>query len=168
MEEPTNPDDILGHARIRSESGVRIATGEHCHNRIMFKQFLQAQALDVLQLDSCRVGGVNENLAILLLAAKFKIPVCPHAGGVGLCEYVQHLSIFDFLSVSGTMENRVIEFVDHLHEHFLAPVLIRNGHYQIPTTPGYSIQVRETSLHRFAYPNGEVWTETTENRSISA
>ena len=120
MEEPTNPDDILGHARIRREvPQVRIATGEHCHNRIMFKQFLQAQAIDVLQLDSCRVAGVNENLAILLLAAKFNIPVCPHAGGVGLCEYVQHLSVFDFLSVSASLEDRVIEFVDHLHEHFV-------------------------------------------------
>lgn len=159
MEEPTNPDDILGHARIRREvPQVRIATGEHCHNRVMFKQFLQAQALDVVQLDSCRVGGVNENLAILLLAAKFKTPVCPHAGGVGLCEYVQHLSIFDFLSVSTTLENRVIEFVDHLHEHFLTPVHIRRGHYMVPTEPGYSIEIREESLNRFAYPQGEAWS----------
>jgi L-fuconate dehydratase len=160
MEEPTNPDDVLGHARIRREvPQVRIATGEHCHNRVMFKQFLQAQALDVLQLDSCRVGGVNENIAILLLAKKFDIPVCPHAGGVGLCEYVQHLSIFDFLSVSGTMENRVIEFVDHLHEHFVTPVHIQAGHYQVPMEPGYSIEVREESLNRFAYPEGEAWSE---------
>jgi L-fuconate dehydratase len=160
MEEPTSPDDILGHARIRREvPSVRIATGEHCHNRVMFKQLLQAQAIDVLQLDSCRVGGVNENLAILLLAAKFNIPVCPHAGGVGLCEYVQHLAIFDFLAVSATMENRVIEFVDHLHEHFLTPVRIRNAHYLIPTEPGYSIQIREESLTRFAYPTGEAWSE---------
>jgi L-fuconate dehydratase len=159
MEEPTNPDDILGHARIRREvPSVRIATGEHCHNRVMFKQFLQAKALDVVQLDSCRVGGVNENLAILLLATKFNIPVCPHAGGVGLCEYVQHLSIFDFLSVSTSMENRVIEFVDHLHEHFVTPVHIRDGHYQVPTEPGYSIEVREESLNRFAYPQGEAWS----------
>lgn len=159
MEEPTNPDDILGHARIRREvPSVRIATGEHCHNRVMFKQFLQAKALDVVQLDSCRVGGVNENLAILLLATKFNIPVCPHAGGVGLCEYVQHLSIFDFLSVSTSMENRVIEFVDHLHEHFVTPVHIREGHYQVPTEPGYSIEIREESLDRFAYPQGEAWS----------
>lgn len=159
MEEPTNPDDILGHARIRQDvPSVRVATGEHCHNRVMFKQFLQAKALDVLQLDSCRVGGVNENLAILLLAAKFKIPVCPHAGGVGLCEYVQHLSMFDYLSVSATMENRVIEFVDHLHEHFVAPVRIHRGHYMVPTEPGYSIEIREESLNRFAYPEGEAWS----------
>jgi L-fuconate dehydratase len=159
MEEPTNPDDILGHARIRREvPEVRIATGEHCHNRVMFKQFLQAQALDVVQLDSCRVGGVNENIAILLLATKFKTPVCPHAGGVGLCEYVQHLSMFDYLSVSATMQDRVIEFVDHLHEHFVTPVHIRNGHYQVPTEAGYSIEIREESLNRFAYPHGEVWS----------
>ncbi|MCU1224196.1 MAG: fuconate dehydratase [Edaphobacter sp.] len=119
MEEPTSPDDILGHARIRKEvSPARIATGEHCHNRVMFKQLFQAKAIDVCQIDSCRVAGVNENLAILLMAAKYKVPVCPHAGGVGLCEYVQHLAIFDYLCVSGSMENRVIEYVDHLHEHF--------------------------------------------------
>ena len=160
MEEPTNPDDILGHARIRREvPEVRIATGEHCHNRVMFKQFLQAKALDVVQLDSCRVGGVNENLAILLLAAKFGVPVCPHAGGVGLCEYVQHLSMFDYLSVSATLENRVIEFVDHLHEHFVTPVRISNGHYQVPADPGYSIEIREESLRCFAYPEGEVWSK---------
>jgi L-fuconate dehydratase len=160
MEEPTSPDDILGHARIRREvPQVRIATGEHCHNRIMFKQFLQAQAIDVLQLDSCRVAGVNENLAILLLAAKFNIPVCPHAGGVGLCEYVQHLSIFDFLSVSCSLEDRVIEFVDHLHEHFATPVHIRTGRYLLPTEPGYSIEIKQESLTRFAYPTGEAWKE---------
>lgn len=159
MEEPTNPDDILGHARIRREvPEVRVATGEHCHNRVMFKQFLQAKALDVVQLDSCRVGGVNENIAILLLAAKFNTPVCPHAGGVGLCEYVQHLSMFDFLSVSTTIENRVIEFVDHLHEHFVTPVHILKGHYQVPMESGYSIEIREESLKRFAYPQGEAWS----------
>ncbi|NYF80740.1 enolase C-terminal domain-like protein [Granulicella arctica] len=160
MEEPTSPDDILGHARIRREAKpVRIATGEHVQNRIIFKQLLQAEAIDVLQLDSCRVAGVNENLAILLLAAKFDIPVCPHAGGVGLCEYVQHLSAFDFLSVSTSMENRVIEFVDHLHEHFLDPVVIRNGRYQLPTRPGYSIEIWKESLTRFAYPKGEAWSQ---------
>ncbi len=158
MEEPTSPDDILGHARIRREAApIRIATGEHVQNRIIFKQLLQANAIDVLQLDSCRVAGVNENLAILLLAAKFNIPVCPHAGGVGLCEYVQHLSFFDFLSVSASLEDRVIEFVDHLHEHFLHPVVIRNGHYQLPTAPGYSIQIKPESLTRFAFPYGEAW-----------
>lgn len=160
MEEPTSPDDILGHARIRREvPQVRIATGEHCHNRVMFKQLLQAQAIDVLQLDSCRVAGVNENLAILLLAAKFNTTVCPHAGGVGLCEYVQHLAAFDFLSVSASLEDRVLEFVDHLHEHFLTPVQIRNGRYLLPTAPGYSIQIREESLTRFAYPTGEAWSD---------
>ncbi|MDE1175102.1 MAG: L-fuconate dehydratase [Edaphobacter sp.] len=160
MEEPTSPDDILGHARIRREvPSVRIATGEHCHNRVMFKQLLQAEAIDVVQIDSCRVGGVNENLAILLMAAKFNKPVCPHAGGVGLCEYVQHLSMFDFLSVSATMQNRVIEFVDHLHEHFVTPVHIHKGRYQLPLEPGYSIEIREESLERFAYPDGEVWSK---------
>jgi L-fuconate dehydratase len=160
MEEPTSPDDILGHARIRREvAPIRIATGEHVQNRIVFKQLLQAQAIDVLQLDSCRVAGVNENLAILLLAAKFKIPVCPHAGGVGLCEYVQHLSVFDFLSVSASMEDRVIEFVDHLHEHFVNPVTIRAGHYLLPIAPGYSIEVKPESLTRYAFPHGEVWSE---------
>ncbi len=157
----TSPDDILGHARIRREAApIRIATGEHVQNRIIFKQLLQANAIDVLQLDSCRVAGVNENLAILLLAAKFKVPVCPHAGGVGLCEYVQHLSFFDFLSVSASLEDRVIEFVDHLHEHFLTPVIIRNGHYQLPTAPGYSIQIKPESLTRFAFPHGEAWQTT--------
>jgi L-fuconate dehydratase len=160
MEEPTSPDDILGHARIRREvAPIRIATGEHVQNRIVFKQLLQAQSIDVLQLDSCRVAGVNENLAILLLAAKFGVPVCPHAGGVGLCEYVQHLSAFDFVSVSASMEDRVIEFVDHLHEHFLDPVTIRAGHYQLPTAPGYSIEIKPDSLTRYAFPHGEVWME---------
>ena len=170
MEEPTSPDDILGHARIRrAVRPVRIATGEHVQNRIIFKQLLQAEAIDVLQLDSCRVAGVNENLAILLLAAKFNVPVCPHAGGVGLCEYVQHLSIFDYLSVSGTMEDRVIEYVDHLHEHFLDPVVIRNGRYRVPTQSGYSIQIREESLRRFAFPDGDAWTAVDEpGRSYSA
>jgi len=161
MEEPTNPDDILGHARIRREvPEVRIATGEHVHNRIMFKQFLQAGALDVVQIDSCRVAGVNENLAIILLAAKFNVPVCPHAGGVGLCEYVQHLSAFDFLSVSGSLDDRVIEFVDHLHEHFVDPVRIRNGRYLLPRQPGYSIEVHQESLTRFAFPQGAAWSTT--------
>jgi len=167
MEEPTSPDDILGHARIRREvPNVRIATGEHVHNRIMFKQLLQAEALDVLQLDSCRVAGVNENLAIILLAAKFNIPVCPHAGGVGLCEYVQHLSAFDFLSVSATLENRVIEFVDHLHEHFVDPVRICKGHYLLPEQPGYSIQIREESLTRFAFPHGAAWSDFHEVHNV--
>ncbi len=158
MEEPTSPDDILGHARIRREvKPVRIATGEHCQNAVMFKQMMQAGAIDVCQIDSCRVAGVNENLAILLMAAKFGIPVCPHAGGVGLCEYVQHLAMFDFLCVSGTMEDRVIEYVDHLHEHFLEPVTIRRGHYMVPQAAGYSIEIRAESLKRYAFPAGEMW-----------
>jgi L-fuconate dehydratase len=160
MEEPTNPDDILGHARIRQAcSPIRIATGEHCHNRIMFKQMFQAKAIDVCQIDSCRVAGVNENLAILLMAAKSGVPVCPHAGGVGLCEYVQHLAIFDFLRVSCTMEDRVIEHVDHLHEHFVDPVEIEHGRYQLPHVPGYSIEIKQESRERYSYPGGAAWTE---------
>ncbi|HSU31775.1 MAG TPA: L-fuconate dehydratase [Bryobacteraceae bacterium] len=160
MEEPTSPDDILGHARIRKEAApVRIATGEHCHNRIMFKQFMQAGAMDVCQIDSCRLAGVNENVAVILLAAKFGIPVCPHAGGVGLCEYVQHLSIFDYLCVSASLEDRVIEYVDHLHQHFLDPVRIRNGHYLVPQKAGYSIEMYPESLAKYAFPHGEVWAQ---------
>jgi L-fuconate dehydratase len=160
MEEPTSPDDILGHARIRREAApTRIATGEHCHNAVMFKQLLQAGAIDVCQIDSCRVAGINENLAILLMAAKFGIPVCPHAGGVGLCEYVQHLAIFDFLGVSCSLENRVVEFVNHLHEHFRHPVVIERGHYLLPQQPGYSGEILPASLVRYAFPQGEVWTE---------
>jgi L-fuconate dehydratase len=159
MEEPTNPDDILGHARIRREvAPIRIATGEHCHNRVMFKQLMQAGAIDVCQIDSCRVAGVNENLAIILLAAKFGIPVCPHAGGVGLCEYVQHLAMFDYLRVSMTQKDRVIEYVDHLHEHFLDPVVIRRGRYMLPKKPAYSIEIYPESLARYSFPNGEVWS----------
>jgi len=162
MEEPTNPDDILGHARIRREvKPVRIATGEHCHNRVMFKQLFQAEAIDVCQIDSCRVAGVNENLAILLMAAKFGVVVCPHAGGVGLCEYVQHLSFFDYLRVSCSMEDRVIEFVDHLHEHFLDPVRIVQGRYQLPTLPGYSIEMKPESLAAYEFSSGSVWREMT-------
>ncbi len=158
MEEPTSPDDILGHARIRREvAPTRIATGEHCHNSVMFKQLLQAGAIDVCQIDSCRVAGVNENLAILLMAAKFGVPVCPHAGGVGLCEYVQHLSFFDFLGVSCSREDRVIEYVDHLHEHFRHPVTIRQAHYTLPREPGYSIEILKDSLEQFTFPEGSAW-----------
>jgi L-fuconate dehydratase len=160
MEEPTNPDDILGHARIRREvEPIRIATGEHCHNAVMFKQLMQVGAIDVCQIDSCRVAGVNENLAILLMAAKFDVPVCPHAGGVGLCEYVQHLAMFDFLGVSCTMENRLIEFVDHLHEHFRDPVRIREGRYLLPKAPGYSIEILPESLEAYSYSNGSAWRQ---------
>jgi L-fuconate dehydratase len=159
MEEPTSPDDVLGHARIRREvPGVRIATGEHCQNRILFKQFMQAHAIDVCQIDSCRLAGVNENIAVILLAAKFGIPVCPHAGGVGLCEYVQHLAAFDYLRVSASLENRIVEFVDHLHEHFVDPVRIRQGHYLLPELPGYSIEIFPETLRDYSYPDGRIWS----------
>lgn len=158
MEEPTSPDDILGHARIRKDvSPVRIATGEHCHNRVMFKQFMQACAIDVVQIDSCRLAGVNENLAVLLMAAKFKIPVCPHAGGVGLCECVQHLSIYDYIRVSTSLEGRVTEFVDHLHEHFVDPARVVKGRYLLPQRPGYSTEIFPETLSNYSYPDGPVW-----------
>ena len=157
MEEPTNPDDVLGHARIRRETGVRIATGEHCHSKVMFKQLFQASAIDVCQIDSCRVAGVNEILAIILMAAKFGIPVCPHAGGVGLCEYVQHLAAFDFIYASGTCQDRIVEYVEHLHEHFVTPVVIRRGRYMLSETPGYSIEVKPESLAQYAFPDGTYW-----------
>jgi L-fuconate dehydratase len=160
MEEPTSPDDVLGHARIRREAApVRIATGEHCQNRVMFKQLLQAGAIDVCQIDSCRLAGVNENLAVMLMAAKFGVPVCPHAGGVGLCEYVQHLSAFDYIAISGTLENRVTEYVDHLHEHFVDPVRIRNAHYVLPSRPGYSAEIYAQTLADYQFPDGKVWRE---------
>ena len=137
IEEPTSPDDILGHAAIRRRlAPIGVATGEHCHNRVMFKQLLQAQAIDFCQIDSCRLGGLNEVLVVLLMAAKFGVPVCPHAGGVGLCEYVQHISLFDYVCVSASLENRVLEYVDHLHEHFIDPVVISNGRYMPPQAPG--------------------------------
>jgi L-fuconate dehydratase len=147
VEEPTSPDDVLGHAAIASGiAPIPVATGEHMANRVMFKQFLQIDALQVLQLDATRVAGVNENVAILLLAAKFGVPVCPHAGGVGLCEAVQHLAMFDFVAVSGSLEDRMIEFVDHLHEHFVAPVDVREGRYHAPTVPGAGTEMRSGSL----------------------
>ncbi|MFD3451160.1 enolase C-terminal domain-like protein [Streptomyces sp. NPDC058691] len=158
IEEPTSPDDILGHAAIREAvAPVKVATGEHVQNRIVFKQLLQAGAIDVLQIDAARVGGVNENLAILLLAAAFGVPVCPHAGGVGLCELVQHLSMFDYVALSGTTEDRAIEYVDHLHEHFVTPVVIRHGHYTAPADPGFSAQMKPESIDEFRYPDGTFW-----------
>ncbi|MEY9838652.1 enolase C-terminal domain-like protein [Streptacidiphilus sp. EB103A] len=164
IEEPTSPDDVLGHAAIRAAvAPVKVATGEHVQNRVVFKQLLQAGAIDVLQLDAARVGGVNENLAILLLAARFGVPVCPHAGGVGLCELVQHLSMFDFVALTGTTEDRVIEYVDHLHEHFLAPVEIRRGRYLAPTGPGFSAQMRPESILRYSYPDGGFWAADLRN-----
>ncbi|MFL6210086.1 MAG: L-fuconate dehydratase [Pyrinomonadaceae bacterium] len=160
IEEPTSPDDVLGHAEIaRAVAPVGVATGEHCHNRVMFKQLLQARALSFCQIDACRLGGVNECIAVLLLAAKFGIPVCPHAGGVGLCEYVQHLSLFDYIAVSGSLAGRRIEFVDHLHEHFIDPVVIRGGHYMPPTAPGYSITMKPASLERYEFPHGAAWAK---------
>jgi L-fuconate dehydratase len=160
MEEPTSPDDILGYARIRKAvAPTKIATGEHCQNRIVFKQMLQAGAIDVCQIDGCRVAGVTENLAILLMAAKFGVPVCPHAGGVGLCEYVQHLSIFDYLRVSASMENRMIEFVDHLHEHFTDPVVVQNGRYRVPLRPGNSIEMLQETLQDYNFLDGRIWRE---------
>ena len=154
IEEPTSPDDILGHRSIREAlkpHGIGVATGEMCQNRILFKQFLQADAIDFVQIDSTRLGGVNEVLAVLLLAAKLGKPVCPHAGGVGLCEYVQHLALIDYVCVSGSLENRVLEYVDHLHEHFLDPVVMRDGNYQVPDAPGYSIEMKPASLSRYEY-----------------
>jgi L-fuconate dehydratase len=160
IEEPTSPDDILGHARIRREvAPIRVATGEHVQNRVIFKQLFQAHAIDVCQLDACRLGGVNEAVAVLLLAAKFGVPVCPHAGGVGLCEYVQHLAMFDYIAISGTLDARVVEWVDHLHEHFLHPAVVRAARYVAPTSPGYSIEMRAASLDRYEYPSGAVWTK---------
>jgi L-fuconate dehydratase len=158
IEEPTSPDDILGHAAIaKAIAPIGVATGEQCQNRIVFKQLMQAGAIRFCQIDSCRLGGVNEVLAVLLLAAKFGIPVCPHAGGVGLCEYVQHLALFDYIAVSASLENRIVEYVDHLHEHFLDPVIIRGGRYVPPNAPGYSITMRAESIREYAYPDGAAW-----------
>ncbi len=159
VEEPTSPDDVLGHRTIRAGiAPVRVATGEHVQNRVIFKQLLQAGAVDVVQIDACRVGGVNENLAILLLAAKFGVPVCPHAGGVGLCEMVQHLAMFDYVAVSGTQQDRYVEWVDHLHEHFVQPAVVTGGRYRAPTGPGGGAQLLTDSLHAYSYPDGPVWT----------
>jgi L-fuconate dehydratase len=158
IEEPTSPDDILGHASIRQAvAPIKVATGEHVHNAVMFKQLLQAGAIDVVQLDATRVAGVNENISILLLAAKFGVPVCPHAGGVGLCEMVQHLAMFDFLAVSGTSDDRMIEYVDHLHEHFVEPVRIEHGRYLAPLAPGGGAQLRAEPIAEFSFPDGPAW-----------
>jgi L-fuconate dehydratase len=160
IEEPTSPDDILGHAAIRTAiAPIRVATGEHVANRVIFKQLLQAGAVDVVQIDACRVAGVTENLAVLLLAAKFGVPVCPHAGGVGLCEMVQHLAFFDYIAVSGSLEGRVIEYVDHLHEHFIDPAIVRGGRYLAPTAPGFSTRIRPEALVKYRFPDGPAWVE---------
>jgi len=158
IEEPTSPDDIIGLARIRAEvAPVPIATGEHVANRVVFKQLLQARAIDIMQIDACRVAGVNENLANLLLAAKFGVPVCPHAGGVGLCEIVQHLSMFDYAALSGTTRGRMIEWIDHLHEHFVQPAVVRHGRYVAPLAPGASTELRPASVAEFSFPSGGAW-----------
>jgi L-fuconate dehydratase len=161
IEEPTSPDDVLGHAAIaKAVRPIGVATGEHCANRVMFKQLLQADAISFCQIDSCRLGGVNENIAVILMAAKFGVPVCPHAGGVGLCEMVQHLSMFDYIAVSASLENRVTEFVDHLHEHFVDPVVIRNARYMPPLAPGYGTEIRRESRDAHRFPHGQVWAGT--------
>ena len=158
IEEPTSPDDILGHATIaRAIAPIRVATGEHVQNRIIFKQLFQANAIGICQIDACRVGGVNEVLAILLMAARFGVPVCPHAGGVGLCEYVQHLSIFDYIAISGSLENRMIEYTPHLHEHFVHPAIVKNGRYVPPVAPGYSVTMYPASMAAYSYPEGSEW-----------
>jgi L-fuconate dehydratase len=167
IEEPTSPDDVLGHRRIREAiAPIRVATGEHVQNRVVFKQLLQLEAIDVCQVDCCRLGGVNEVLAVLLLAAKFGVPVCPHAGGVGLCEYAQHISMFDYIAVGASLENRVCEFVDHLHEHFVDPVVVTHGRYQVPTAPGYSIEIRPESLSEYAFPDGASWWSRRADGSV--
>mmetsp|Transcript_30883 Transcript_30883/g.92688 ORF Transcript_30883/g.92688 Transcript_30883/m.92688 type:complete len:381 (-) Transcript_30883:259-1401(-) len=160
IEEPTSPDDVLGHATIAKALkpyGIGVATGEACQNRVIFKQLMQADAISYCQIDSCRIGGVNELLSVFLMAAKFGIPVCPHAGGVGLCEHVQHLSMFDYVCVSATLEDRIVEFVDHLHEHFIDPVVIKSGAYMPPKLPGYSIEMKPKSITDYAFPNGPAW-----------
>jgi L-fuconate dehydratase len=160
IEEPTSPDDVLGHAAIARgvrPLGIGVATGECCQNRILFKQYLQAKAIDYCQVDACRLGGINEVVSVLLLAARFGVPVCPHAGGVGLCEYIQHVSIFDYIAVSGSAEGRIAEFVDHLHEHFVDPCIIENGAYRLPEAPGTSIEIKSESLEDYVYPGGPIW-----------
>jgi L-fuconate dehydratase len=158
IEEPTHPDDVLGHARVqRAVAPIRVATGEMAANRVIFKQLLQAEAIGVVQVDACRVGGVPEVLAELLLAAKFGVPVCPHAGGVGLCELVQHLAVFDYLRVGTSLDGRMVEYVDHLHEHFLDPVRTREGRYLLPEQPGYSSAMRPESIAEFSFPDGPAW-----------
>ncbi|XP_013404925.1 mitochondrial enolase superfamily member 1 isoform X1 [Lingula anatina] len=160
IEEPTSPDDIMGHAAIAKALkpyGIGVATGEMCQNRVMFKQFIVEGAMQFCQIDSCRLGGVNEILVVLLMAYKYRVPVCPHGGGVGLCEYINHLCIFDYICVSASMENRVTEYVDHLHEHFKSPCVVKDGCYTVPKDPGYSAEMKEESLLEYEYPSGSVW-----------
>jgi L-fuconate dehydratase len=165
IEEPTSPDDILGHATIRrAVAPIGVATGEHGQNRVLFKQLLQAGSIDFCQIDSCRLASVNEIVAVLLLAAKFGVPVCPHAGGVGLCELVQHLAIFDYVAVSGSLTGRVAEYVDHLHEHFVDPCVVKDAAYVVPAEPGYSARMHPSSLARYTYPGGSYWTALSSGR----
>ena len=169
IEEPTSPDDALGHARIAEAlAPIRVASGEHGQNRVLFKQFLQAGGMQVCQIDACRLGGVGEVIAVLLLAAKFDVPVCPHAGGVGLCEHVQHLAIFDYLRVGTSLDGRLLEYVDHLHEHFEDPVVVEAGAYEVPTQPGYSTAMMPSSVARFTFPTGEAWRREPNHRASGA
>jgi len=162
IEEPTSPDDVLGHAAIRKAvAPIGVASGEHGMNRVLFKQMFQAEALDFCQLDSARLASVNEIVAVYLMAKKFGVPVCPHAGGVGLCELVQHLSVFDFVAVSGSLEHRVTEFVDHLHEHFTDPCIVSQGAYRLPDRPGYSAEMHDASVKEFSFPDGGYWSSRT-------
>jgi L-fuconate dehydratase len=158
IEEPTSPDDVLGHQKIKQNiNGIAVATGEHCQNRVLFKQFITSNAIDIVQIDACRLNSINEILAVYMLAAKYDKPVCPHAGGVGLCEYVQHLSIIDYVMISGKLEDRVVEYVDHLHEHFEDPCIIKDGNYVAPKAPGYSIKIFEKTIAEYTYPSGSEW-----------
>jgi len=158
IEEPTSPDDVLGHARIRRGiSPIGVATGEHAPNRVVFKQLLQAEALDYVQVDACRLGGLNEVLAVLLLAAARGVPVCPHAGGIGLCEYVQHISVIDYVCISGSLDDRTTEYASHLHEHFVDPAVVRRGRYVVPEAPGYSAEMHRESIEALSYPDGAEW-----------
>jgi L-fuconate dehydratase len=158
IEEPVSPDDVQGH-RVIAEAvrPIRVATGEHCHNRVMFKQFLATDAIDVVQVDACRLGGLNENLAVLLMAAKFDKPVCPHAGGVGLCEYVQHIAAIDFVAIGGERDDRMVEHAGHLHEHFIDPIDIRDGAYRMTNAPGFSVAFQPESVAAYRYPGGAYW-----------
>ncbi len=168
IEEPTSADDVVGHAAIRravKPLGIGVATGEMCQNRVIFKQLLQLEAIDFCQIDSCRLGGVNEILAVLLMAKKFGVPVCPHAGGVGLCEYVQHLAMIDYICVSASLDHRVLEYVDHLHEHFVDPAIVRGGRYMAPARPGYSITMKMESLDRFEFAKGAAWSSAGRRRT---
>ena len=165
IEEPTSPDDVIGHAAIRAAvAPVGVATGEHAHNRVMFKQMLSTGAMDYCQIDSCRLASVNEIIPVLLMAAKFGIPVCPHAGGVGLCEIVQHMSIVDYVCVSGSLDGRLLEYVDSLHEHFTSPVVIDRARYRLPVDPGYSARMHPDSIATYRYPDGDYWRSALARR----